>query len=53
MMGALGKEIFEMFEVFLKWFGCFLLKLHYIFLNESSFIDWVKFLQEGLDGIIP
>ena len=51
-MGELGKEIFEAFKVFSKRFGCFLLKLHYVFSNESDFIDRVEFLQEGLDEII-
>ena len=30
----------------------FLSKLHDIFSNEGSFVNWVEFLQEGLDEVI-
>jgi len=51
-MGALGKEIFEAFKVFLKQFDCFLLTLHYAFSDKSSLMNKVEFFQDGLDEII-
>jgi len=41
-----------MFKVPPKKFTRFLLKLHYVFPNESDFIDKVEFLYEDLHEII-
>jgi len=53
MMRALSEEIFESLKVSPKWLARFLSELHDILSNEDSFVDWVEFLQEGLDEIIP
>jgi len=43
----------ESFKVSPEWFTLFLPKLHDILSDEGSLVDWVKFLQEGLDEIVP
>ena len=47
------QEVFEAFKVPPTWFTRFLLELHDIFPNESGLMNWIKFLQEDLDKIIP
>jgi len=52
-MRALSLEIFKSLKVSPKWLARFLPELHDILSNEGNFVNWVEFLQEGLDEIIP
>jgi len=53
MMRTLDKEVSKAFKVFPKWFTRFLLELHDVLPNENGLMNWIEFLQEGLDEIIP
>jgi len=52
-MRTLDKEVFEAFKIPSKWFTRFLFELHDVLPNESGIVNWVEFLQEDLDEIIP
>jgi len=53
MMRILDKEVFKAFKVPQKRFTELLLELHDILPNESSLMNWIEFLQEDLDKIVP
>jgi len=53
MMRTLDKEVFEAFNVPPKWFTRFLLELHDVLSKKSGLMNWIEFLQEDLDEIIP
>jgi len=53
MMRTWDKEVFKAFKVPPKWFTRFLLELHDVLPNESGLMNWIEFLQEDLDKIIP
>ena len=53
MMGTLDKEVFETFKILSKWFTRFLLEMHDVLFNDSGLVNWIEFLQEDLDEIIP
>ena len=46
-------KVFEAFKIPPKWFTRFLLELHNVLSNDSGLVNWIKFLQEDLNEIIP
>jgi len=53
MMRTLDKEVFEAFKVPPKRFNRFLLELHDVLPNESGLMNWIEFLLEDINEIIP
>ena len=53
MVWTLGKEVFEILEIFPKRFVRILSKLHDVLPNESSLMNQVEFLVENLNKIVP
>jgi len=53
MTRTLDKEVFEAFKIPPKRFTRLLLELHDVLSNDSGLVNWIEFLQEDLDEIIP
>jgi len=53
MMRTLEKKAFEAFNIPPERFTRFLLKPHDVLPSESDLVNWIEFLQEDLNEIIP